>query len=303
MKLLSAVLLSLSLISCVRVDVCRWAVTPTVDTLIKNHGFTYSPPQLESSELPKGAELSTTRVDDDLVDLSLTRLNVPGQTTGAVYCGGNGFRQGNTGKAVLKAFKPVQSTLIFDYPGYGNSGGEATLAEFDRATTLLAEEVERWRERSGFDSILFWGKSFGGTICARIAGLYNGESRLVLETTYNDLQSLANSKAGVFRNLIDINLDPRAPDFHINESLSNYEGPVAVLMSSDDPITPAKESRKVAKLLKEQGVDAQLIDLGDLGHRPLLSDWCESKKSLPKFDKVVQGLRTPPCREGGGEED
>lgn len=296
MKLVSAALLSLCLTACVRVDVCRWVVTPTIDPTAKNHGFTYSPPELDAGDLPKGAELSSMRLGDDLVDISVTRLDVPGQKTGVVYCGGNGFRKGNIGEAVFTAFEPAQSTLIFDYPGYGESGGEATFQEFERATNLLAKEVEQWRERSGFDSILFWGKSFGGTICARIAALYSNDSRLVLETTYNDLQSLVNSKAGIFKKLIHVNLDPRAPDFYINNSLRNYLGPVAVLMSADDPVTPAKESMYVAQLLKEQGVDVQLVDLGNLRHRSLLSDWCVSEKVLPKFDTVVGGLRTPPCQ-------
>ena len=296
MKIISTVLVAFLLTSCIRVDVCRWVVTPTIDPIMKNHGFTYSAPEFDVAELPNGAELSAIRISDDLVDISVTRLNVQGQETGIVYCGGNGFRQGNIGKAVFTAFEPLQSTLIFDYPGYGNSGGEATFQEFDRATDLLAEEIERWRERSGFESILFWGKSFGGTICARVAAHYSGDSRLVLETTYNDMQSLVKSKAGIFKKLIHVNLDPRAPDFHISESLRNFSGPVAVLMSADDPVTPAKASRYVAQLLKEQGVDVQLIDLGNLQHRSLLSDRCASEKVLPTFDTVIRGLRAPPCR-------
>jgi hypothetical protein len=232
--------------------------------------------------------------------MSVTHLMVPGQNMGLVYCGGNGFTQSNRARPIFNAFNPSPNILLFDYPGYGLSGGEATTYEFDLATKLLGAHIENWQRQKHIDKILFWGKSFGGTICARLAGHYSGNNSLVLETTYNDLYSLVNSRAGLFKHLITVHIDPDATDFHINQSLLHYANPIAVIKSSNDPVTPPEESDKLVKLLREQGNNVVLLNMGAARHEELLFHPCKAAEIFKKLKPVSGSLKldTTQCSAG-----
>ncbi len=283
-------------ISCVHVDVCRWAVTPTIDTTIRSHAGMYKFAPINMENQPPGSSLKKTRISSqhNQVDLSVTELNIPDQTTALVYCGGNAFRQGQYAPALFNAFAPAISIMLFDYPGYGQSTGEATAQEFAIATELLGGHIAKWQQENNFKKIVFWGHSFGGTICARLAGNYPLNSTLVLESTYNSLQSLATSKAGIFKNIITVNFDADAPDFHIDQSLKNYPHPIALLKSSNDPITPPEESEQLAKLLLKQGKTVSLVNMGAIHHREVLFYPCLAAYTLAKITPTKGDITANP---------
>lgn len=286
------ILISGFVTACVKVDVCRWAITPSVDSVLYHHGYIYKTPSIPKENQPPGSTIAQNRLvsEDKVVDLSVTHLTIPGQQMALVYCGGNGFRQGALAKPLFNAFDPPPNMLIFDYPGYGQSGGEATALEFDQATQILGKHISQWQQTQGFKRIIFWGRSFGGTICARLAGRHPGESSLVLETTYNDLRSLVSSRAGLFKHFFRITIDSDAPDFSIDQALKNYSYPIAILKSKNDPITPPEASEKLAKLLIRSGKSVIAVNMGAVDHKEILFQPCLANAILGRIRPVVGGL-------------
>jgi pimeloyl-ACP methyl ester carboxylesterase len=291
-KIIFLLVIICNLASCVNVDISRWVINPSIAGLMRNHGHIDHETAIPLIPRPPGTFIEQTRLvsEDKIADISVTHLMVPEQKIGFVFCGGNGFTQSNSAKPILNAFNPTPNILLFDYPGYGLSGGEATFNEFNVATQLLVQHIEQWHKQNHFEKILFWGKSFGGTICARLAGQYTENSALVLETTYNDLYSLVNSRAGVFKHWFQINIDPEAADFHINQSLAHYAHPIAIIKSTNDPITPPQESDKLAKLLRGQGNNVVLLSMGKARHAELLFHPCEAGPVLKQLKPVIGDL-------------
>lgn len=281
-----------SLTSCVNVDIARWVITPSIAGLMRNHGYSDRESNIPLIPRPPGTFIEQVRLtsEDKIVDISVSHLMVPEQKIGFVFCGGNGFTQSRLAKPIFDAFNPTPNILLFDYPGYGLSGGNATFNEFNVATRLLVEHVEQWSNQNHFEKVLFWGKSFGGTICARLAGQYTEKSALVLETTYNDLYSLVNSQAGLFKHIISLNIDPEAADFHINQSLTHYTQPIAIIKSTNDPITPPQASDNLAKLLRGQGNNVVLLSMGKARHDELLFHPCEAGPVLKQLKPVIGDL-------------
>lgn len=304
--LMLVILIGCFVTACVKVDVCRWAITPSVDSVLYNHGYIYKAPNFPKENQPPGSSIAQNRLvsEDNVVDLSVTHLIIPGQKTALVYCGGNGFRQGTLSKPLFNTFEPPPNMLIFDYPGYGQSGGEATAQEFDQATHLLGKHLSEWQQVHGFQRIIFWGRSFGGTICARLAGAYSGESSLVLETTYNDLRSLTSSRAGLFKHFFKIKIDSEAPDFSIDKSLMSYSYPIAILKSTNDPITPPEASENLARLLVRGGKSVITVNMGAVDHKEILFQPCVANSILERIRPMVGDLRvrTENCTRKSGYE-
>ncbi|MFO1368454.1 MAG: alpha/beta fold hydrolase [Marinagarivorans sp.] len=288
----TALLFSVLLVSCVQVDICRWAATPTIDSTVRSHGVAFRIPTTNMDDLPLGSTLKYSRIssEDNQVNLSITEFNIPTQHTAIVYCGGNAFRQGQSAHALFKAFSPATNILLFDYPGYGQSTGEATAQEFVIATDLLWRHIAKWQRDNNFTKVIFWGRSFGGTICARLAGKYPLNSTLVLESTYNNLQSLVSSRAGIFRSFLRVNFDAESPDFQIDKSLENYTKPIALLKSSNDPVIPPEESLKLAKRLVSQGKSVDVVNMGAISHKEVLEYPCIAANVFKKIGPAAEGI-------------
>jgi predicted alpha/beta hydrolase family esterase len=87
-----------------------------------------------------------------------------------------------------------------------------------------------------------------------------------------------------------MNIDPDAADFHINQSLTHYAHPIAIIKSTNDPITPPQESDKLAKLLRGQGNNVVLLSMGKARHEDLLFHPCEGGAVFKKLKPVIGDL-------------
>lgn len=291
-KIIFVLTIIFNMCSCISVDVARSVITPSIDGILRNHGYTFSETQIPLIPRPNRTTVEQKRLitKDGLVNIAVTHMLVAEQKIGFVHCGGNGFRQNVYANKIFNAFYPSPNILLFDYPGYGLSGGETTFNQFNLATQMLTNHIEEWRKENNFEKIIFWGKSFGGTLCARMAGRYNGDSVLVLETTYNDLYSLLNSYTGILKALIKFKVDPDTADFHINQSLANYTKPIVILKSINDPIVPPQSSDSLARVLRKQGNNVLLLSMGKARHSDFLFFPCLAEPAFKKIKPLIGNL-------------
>jgi len=107
-----------------------------------------------------------------------------------LYCHGNAGNLSQRGNAILALQKLLgQSVLIFDYPGYGRSGGrptekgcyEAADAAYDWLTQTQKLQPER---------ILLYGSSLGGGVAVDLASR-RPHRALVLDKTFTSMPDVA----------------------------------------------------------------------------------------------------------------
>ncbi|MDH4099281.1 MAG: alpha/beta hydrolase [Nitrospirota bacterium] len=154
------------------------------------------------------------------------------------------FFHGNAGNIShrldsLRIFNKLDlSVLIFDYRGYGRSGGspseEGTYKDAEAAWRYLAEQRHIPAEK-----MVYFGRSLGSSIAAWLA-VRHPPRALIVESGFTSVPDLA------------AELYPFLPvrslsrfDYPTAEYLRNVECPVMVVHSSDDEIIPFDHGRRL----------------------------------------------------------
>lgn len=75
--------------------------------------------------------------------LALTRLERDPRRPLVVFCGGSAFRQDVRGAATAEALTAHGDVWLFDYPGYGRSGGRGAPEEFDAVIPAVAARIDQ----------------------------------------------------------------------------------------------------------------------------------------------------------------
>jgi uncharacterized protein len=113
----------------------------------------------------------------------------PNPRGAVLFCHGNG---GNNSHR-LDSLRLMQdlglSVLIFDYPGYGQSGGSPKQKSMMASGQAARDWLEARPENSGVP-ILIWGRSLGGAVAALLAGIRQ-PSLLIIESSFPDMASVA----------------------------------------------------------------------------------------------------------------
>jgi fermentation-respiration switch protein FrsA (DUF1100 family) len=93
----------------------------------------------------------------------------PTATHAVLYCHGNAGNLSHRGGSIIKLRDILQaSVLIFDYPGYGKSGGRPT----EKGCYLAAEAAYDWlttAKRFAGRNVLLYGGSLGGAVAMDLA--------------------------------------------------------------------------------------------------------------------------------------
>lgn len=192
---------------------------------------------------------------------------IPGQTEGGpliLYCGGNLFRMRSHLAYAAEKLAPFGGAILFDYPGYGDTPGEADMASFRRVGTAVADYARARADADG-RRLITWGHSLGGPVCAEIAA-HSRADAVVLETTTPTARAAVNQMVGLWRPLVRVQLAEPLETIDIPGALSGYGGRVVVLEAGRDDTLPAALSRTLARDLERNGVAVQRLVFPQAGH-------------------------------------
>lgn len=139
-----------------------------------------------------GGSIGVTRVRTGRADAPLI-----------LFCGGNMFRRSAAAGKVAAKLEPFGDVLMFDYPGYGDTTGEADYAAFMAAGTVVADAARARADAEG-RPLIAWGHSLGGPVCAQAAKRIRADA-LVLETT------TPSARAAIYDGRLGPALRPRPP--------------------------------------------------------------------------------------------
>lgn len=226
----------------------------TQEALRLNQQDRLLPATIEHGYLPygEGLRLAWTRVSREGEDRPLV-----------VHCGGNASDRYRNG--AYYAFKVIDraDVLLFDYPGYGDSSGQATTADFEAAREALSNFAAA---QAGEQDLVFWGHSLGGFVCAALAEETPGTDGMVFEASARNAEEVAASWKPWYLPFVRINIAPGLGAYDNAEALSGFEGPVLVMAAGRDDTLKPRLSRKLVEALEAEGLRPEFVIFKKAGH-------------------------------------
>lgn len=203
--------------------------------------------------LPGGAP---ARIEHRLVEAGGLRLALTQIGDGAasrplfVFCMGNASDRIGEGVYYANRALGQGDVLLFDYPGYGDSTGVAGTPDLLAARpALLAAIAETGEGRS----VIFWGQSLGGFICADLAMRAERADGLVLETSAISAEAVAEAWEPWYLPFLDVRVDESLRPFNTPETLKGFEAPILVIGAGRDDVLPTELHRDLADALEANG--------------------------------------------------
>jgi pimeloyl-ACP methyl ester carboxylesterase len=206
----------------------------------------------------------------------------PGARTTVLYFGGNAFHLDRHAAQMVPAIGSCGvNVAVFDYRGYGRSGGNPTvelmgtdaLAVFDHVNALFPGRV------------IVHGQSLGSFIGAGIASRRTPLA-LVLESTATNPMDWASANVPWYaRPFVKISVTPQLARVDNVSAVSAFRGPGLVLVGERDRITPAALGRRVFDAMP--GAPKEMLVAPGTGHNDVLSNDATRRDYCAFIDKVV----------------
>ena len=209
-------------------------------------------------------------------DLALTQVESDPRRPLIVFCGGSAFRQDVRGAVTAKALSKHGDVWLFDYPGFGRSGGRGAPEDFDALAPAMAARIEQAYVGGRTGPLVLVGHSFGGGVCARLAAATRSPSSLVLVGAFQTYESVVQARAaraaGPLGRLIKPVIASDVPRTDIVEALADYQGPIIIVGSRDDRIVPYRASAKLAWRLRAANKHVELVPF-ETGEHVAFQTW------------------------------
>jgi uncharacterized protein len=211
--------------------------------------------------------------------VAITRAHRPGNPVVIVFCGGDAFRRSREGGLVLQALAVDADVVLFDYPGYGDSTGEATaenMVDNARAVRDFVRNLPSTRHQR----LVLYGFSLGGIVAAQVAS-QPATDALVLESSAADVASWVRTQVPWYAApFVRVEIDPDIGGIDSVRALQAFTGPVLLLSGSRDRRAPTTLSRDMHRRLRVYGVRVSLHEVADANHGEI--------HRSPEFRAVLQ---------------
>lgn len=184
-----------------------------------------------------------------------------------VMCGGNSFSRYSAGVGYSLPAIEHGDVLLFDYPGTGDTKGEATLANFEAASDTvrsLAEETAG--EARG---VVFWGHSLGGFVCAEMASQSPRAAGMIIEASARNLQDIADAWRPWYIFFGGWRVDEALARYDIVDTLQGFDPPILILAGTRDRVLPRRLSSEIFAGLEAAGRDVEMVSF-ETGHNTIV---------------------------------
>ncbi|MEM7728897.1 MAG: alpha/beta fold hydrolase [Pseudomonadota bacterium] len=178
------------------------------------------------------------------LDIALTTVG-PSEGPLIVSCFGNASDRYEQGADYAAKILPFGQVLLWDYPGYGDSGGKPGADALERVVGDFVPWIEA---QAGSRPIVYWGHSLGGFVCANLAARTRKVAAVVLETTAPSVGAVARTwtPSGL---PLRVTYDAALSRFDIPDALAGVDAPVLILGAGRDRVLPVSLSRELADAL------------------------------------------------------
>jgi len=163
-------------------------------------------------------------------------------TKTVLFCHGNGGNISYSEDKVSALNKLGYNVLIFDYSGYGMSGGIPTEDRCYNDASMMAAQL---LEQLNPEDIIMYGTSLGGPIATFVARRY-GIPTLILESPLPSIKHVIKSKFTIVSFLACF-----FPEFDTLKYLDGYTGKSLILHSTDDEVIPYHTIKSIVNVSTE----------------------------------------------------
>ncbi|MEQ8435661.1 MAG: alpha/beta hydrolase [Oceanicaulis sp.] len=235
----------------------------------------------DESALRAGAVLRHAWAESDIGPIAMTWAQRDAQAPAdrlTVVCMGNATDRRSDGVAYLNGVLPFGDAMTFDYPGYGDSAGPASLESFETALSAIGRHIDA----SSYETVVLWGHSMGGFLCPRLADrLQEGADAVVFEATYNDASALSRYAVPWYlAPFVRLEIDERFLAYDSARTLEGFEGRAIVLAAAKDRDLPILAQRDLARRLELANLDMRYVEFEEAGHHDI--------KAQPDFEARVR---------------
>jgi fermentation-respiration switch protein FrsA (DUF1100 family) len=235
------------------------ALLTTAGCLAVENRLLYHPTHSAEDRLPPASPLLQ---DVELHTADGTAIHArwrphPASRGALLYCHGNAGNLEQRGWAVRELGEALgKSVLIFDYPGYGRSGGEPSEA----GCYAAADAAYEWLVRDcgvQAEDILLYGESLGGGVAVDLASR-RPHRALILVRTFTSIPNVAQEQFGwlPIRRLVSSRFDNLA-------KIGRCERPIFIARGDRDPLVPFSQGKQ---LRDASGGKATFFTMEGCGH-------------------------------------
>jgi pimeloyl-ACP methyl ester carboxylesterase len=206
------------------------------------------------------ASLGLVRHERRIIGDEMIAISLIGKDEGPliVSCFGNASDRYEHGADYASKMMDFGQVLLWDYPGYGDSGGQASVAAMERTVKALLPLIE---DRAGNRPLIFWGHSLGGFVCSNMAAQAPHLDALILETTAPSIRSVARAWTPDAIPL-RVSFEEDLLRFDIPTVLKSVDVPILIIGAGRDRVLPVLLSRELADALP----DATYLELPEASH-------------------------------------
>lgn len=254
-KILSTVLLlSLFITSCTRIK-----LTEKEAFNIKR---TISPAYFENNSY----EFEEIEFVSDSLNLKGWFIKNPGADGTVLYYGGNGFVMAISYDIIKSIIDQNVNLLVFDYRGYGENPGTATVAGL-KTDGLAAYNFLVNEKQVDPRKLIIHGHSMGSFIASYVASEREAAG-LVLECPITDAKNWTGMLVPWFlKPFVKIEIEPTLLENSNIKRVAMIEKPLLIFAGDNDQVTPPKMAEKLFEAAKS--TDKKLVIIKNGGHNDL----------------------------------
>ena len=204
-----------------------------------------------------GGRIAWTRVE------SFTSVTTDDVRPLVVYCYGNKGDRIREGVTYAEKLLPWGDVFLFDYPGYGDSSGNATAEEiYDMSLALAAHLQDQATDRP----LIIWGHTLGGFVASQLARQIPETDAVVLETSARDMEVVTQEWKPWYMPMMRTEIADGLADYDSARELAFFDGRILVLGARKDSSFPVKLSRGLHKALQKREKDVTYIEFENAKH-------------------------------------
>ncbi|HYC59323.1 MAG TPA: alpha/beta fold hydrolase [Thermoanaerobaculia bacterium] len=205
-----------------------------------------------------------------------------------IYFGGNDSRVDDHGAFIARAMSPLRANLyLFDYRGYGRSGGTPTIAALKQDALAIYDAV---RAQAVSRPVIVHGFSLGSFMAGYVA-TNRPVDGLVLEATAPDVQRWASNQIPMYaKPVVRLRIAPALLEESNEKVVQEYTGPLMLVTGAADPVTPPKFTNALLKASRSAKKRAVIVE-GRTHGNAMQSD--VAMKEYAKFLDEVRDAGVP----------
>jgi pimeloyl-ACP methyl ester carboxylesterase len=181
-----------------------------------------------------------------------------------VHCGGNASSRWRSGRAYALKLIDFGDVLLFDYPGFGDSSGEASTQALEAMRGALAAQIAA---AAADRTVIYWGHSLGGFVCAQMAAADAKAAGVAFEASAANALDVADAwDSGFIGMFISVKVADGLKAYDNIAALRDFSGEILVLSGKKDRTLPPSLSKSLADGLARGGGNVVYKEFAGAGH-------------------------------------